>query len=68
MKIIKEPMGYTELLTYYNENKNKPFKAWLEFDGFLPSQGKQGMIGLFRRPLNVRVGLKLYKLRSTSRV
>jgi hypothetical protein len=42
-------MGYSELVSYYDENKNKPFNHWLEFDGYLPSQGKQGLIGLFKR-------------------
>lgn len=39
---------YNELLTYYEENKNKPWNEWLIFDKTFDKHGKQGLVGLFK--------------------
>jgi hypothetical protein len=40
--------GYDELKTYFEENKEKDWKEWLEFDALFNKPGKQGIVGLFR--------------------
>ena len=39
---------YNELVSYFEENKDKPIEEWLEFDKILDKPGKQGVVGLFR--------------------
>jgi len=29
----------------YQENRNKPFKSWLNYENIFPNQGKQGIVG-----------------------
>jgi hypothetical protein len=39
--------NYNQLLEYYNNNKHKNWKEWLDFDKILDKPGKQGIVGLF---------------------
>ena len=41
-------MNYNSLLEYYEKNKNRDLNEWLNFDGCLKSQGKQGIIGFLK--------------------
>ena len=43
---------YNELVKYFDENKNKPYEEWLEFDKILDKPGKQGIVGLFKNKKN----------------
>ena len=38
---------YNVLLKYYNDNKDKDWQEWLNFDRILDKPGKQGIVGLF---------------------
>ena len=38
---------YSDLVKYYEENKDKPIEEWLEFNKVLDKPGKQGIVGLF---------------------
>ena len=46
---LSEVSGYGELMAYYDSNKDKPWKEWLEFDTIFVKPGKQGIVGLFRQ-------------------
>lgn len=39
---------YTELVSYYEENKNRPWQEWLSFDRVFEKPGKQGLVGLLK--------------------
>lgn len=39
---------FNDLLTYYDENKDKPWSEWLEFDCLFEKPGKQGEVGLLK--------------------
>ena len=41
-----EASEYSELTSYYEENKNRPWQEWLSFDKMLDKPGKQGLVGL----------------------
>ena len=43
---LSEVSGYSELLTYYEENKDRPWQQWLSFDTVFDKPGKQGLVGL----------------------
>lgn len=54
--------NYNDLLEHYEKNKDKKWSDWLIFDGCLKSQGKQGIIGFFKKKINYQKGDKiLYK-------
>lgn len=55
---LNEISYYSELVTYYEENKDKPWKEWLTFERTFEKPGKQGLVGLFR--LKNKKGKKLY--------
>jgi hypothetical protein len=38
---------YNTLLKYYNDNKDKDWQEWLDFDRILDKPGKQGIVGMF---------------------
>jgi hypothetical protein len=40
--------SYEKLLTHYAENKDKPWKKWLEFNTTFAKPGKQGLVGLLK--------------------
>ena len=44
--------NYNDLLEHYEKNKHKKWSDWLIFDGCLKSQGKQGIIGFFKKKNN----------------
>lgn len=44
---IGDIFNYTEILSHYKKNKDKPWNEWLEFEKLL-SPGKQGIVGLFK--------------------
>ena len=39
---------YNELVDYYDDNKDRPFHEWLEFDRMVKAPGKQGIVGLLK--------------------
>lgn len=43
---LSEIMGYGELVSTYEKNKNKNWKEWLNFDKIFDKPGKQGLVGL----------------------
>lgn len=43
---LSEIFGFSNLVSYYNENKDKKFSEWLEFDKTFEKPGKQGLVGL----------------------
>ena len=43
---ISEIFGFSNLVEYYNQNKDKNFHEWLEFDQTFKNPGKQGLVGL----------------------
>jgi hypothetical protein len=44
-----DDMAYSQLVTYYEDNKHKKWDEWLAFENMLSvSSGKQGHVGLFR--------------------
>ena len=43
---LSEISGYSELLSYYNENNHKNWQEWLSFDTLFDKPGKQGFVGL----------------------
>jgi hypothetical protein len=43
---LSEVSGYSELLTYYEENKDSDWQNWLSFDTVFDKPGKQGLVGL----------------------
>ncbi len=45
---LNELNGYNKLLEYYEENKDKDWEEWLEYDETFPNQGKQGLVGLMK--------------------
>lgn len=45
---LTEISGYNELLEFYKENKNRPWKEWLSFDKMFDKPGKQGLVGLLK--------------------
>jgi len=44
---------YNNLLDYYEKYKDRPWKEWLIFDGILNKPSKQGMLGFFKKKLQV---------------
>ena len=45
---LSEIFGFSNLVEYYKENKDKKFKEWLEFYETFENPGKQGLVGLLR--------------------
>lgn len=45
---LNEVSGYNKLLSYYEENKNRPWQEWLSFERVFDKLGKQGLVGLFK--------------------
>lgn len=45
MSLIEES-GFDQLMTYYQNNKDKPWQEWLKVDKIFPRPGKQGLVGL----------------------
>lgn len=45
---LSEITGFNYLIDYYNKNKDKNWKEWLEFDQTFAKPGKQGLVGLFK--------------------
>jgi hypothetical protein len=45
---LNNSSDYSEMVKYFEENKDKPIFDWLEFDGVLDKPGKQGIVGIFR--------------------
>ena len=43
---------YNNLISYFEENKDKNWKEWLDFDKILQKPGKQGIVGLFNLKSN----------------
>ena len=43
---LSEVSGYGELISYYEENKDKKWQDWLSFDQTFKKPGKQGLVGL----------------------
>ncbi len=55
--------AYDKLLLYYNENKLKPWKEWLEFSTTFPKPGKQGLVGLLKcKDKSVKEHCIIYKI------
>jgi hypothetical protein len=49
---LNEISQYGELLSYYNDNKDKSWKEWLDFDSVFTKPGKQGIVGLLNQKTN----------------
>ena len=51
-KYIDNPLtqisGFDKLVEYFDKNKQKNWKEWLEFDRLFDKPGKQGIVGLFK--------------------
>lgn len=45
---LSEVLGYSQLLNYYKENKDKPWQEWLTFDRTFEKPGKQGLVGIMK--------------------
>jgi hypothetical protein len=45
---LNEITGFSTLIDYFNKNKHKPWKEWLEFEQTFDKPGKQGLVGLFK--------------------
>ena len=45
---FSEIFGFSDLVDYYNKNKEKTFDEWLEFDRTFEKPGKQGLVGLLK--------------------
>ena len=45
---LNEISKYSELVSYYEDNKDKPWGDWLIFERTFEKPGKQGLVGLFR--------------------
>jgi hypothetical protein len=43
---------YNNLVSYYEDNKNKPWEEWLELHQVFDKPGKQGIVGLFNNKEN----------------
>ena len=43
---LSEISGFSSLVKYYNEHKDKNWMEWLEFDQTFEKPGKQGLVGL----------------------
>jgi hypothetical protein len=43
---LSEISGFSSLVKYYNEHKDKNWMEWLEFDQMFAKPGKQGLVGL----------------------
>lgn len=46
MSILTDINGYSELVSYYEDNKHKSWEEWLSFDVLFDKPGKQGLVGL----------------------
>ena len=46
LSLLNFETEYNKLLSYYEKNKDKPFKEWLSFDTVFDKPGKQGLVGL----------------------
>lgn len=55
------PKNTHELLEYYEQNKDRPWKEWLKFDKVLKKCGKQGTLG-FMRARNDRDKVYVFKI------
>lgn len=49
--------NYNQLLDYFEQNKNKKLEDWLEFDGCLKNQGKQGITGFLKKKNKFEEGM-----------
>lgn len=45
---LSEINGFSHLLDYYNKNKHKSWRKWLQFDQTFDKLGKQGLVGLLK--------------------
>jgi hypothetical protein len=45
---LSEVSGYSELLSYYNQEKTKKWDEWLSYDTTFEKAGKQGLVGLLK--------------------
>lgn len=46
MSILADINGYSDLVSYYEANKDKNWDEWLSFDSVFDKPGKQGLVGL----------------------
>jgi hypothetical protein len=46
MSSLNEESGFNRLMAYYQKNKDRPWKEWLEVVRIFPRPGKQGLVGL----------------------
>lgn len=46
MSSLTELHGFDQQKQYFEQNKNKPWKEWLEIKSVFPRPGKQGIVGL----------------------
>ena len=44
---LNEITGYYDMLSVYEENKNKPYNKWLEHCETFKNSGKQGIVGIW---------------------
>ena len=45
---LHETSNYNELCTYFEDNKDKPWQDWLDFERTLDKSGKQGLVGILK--------------------
>lgn len=45
---LNEVSGYSDLVSYYEQNKDKPWREWLKFAKLFDKPGKQGLVGIFK--------------------
>jgi hypothetical protein len=46
--VLQEINGYSKLVSYYEKNKDKPWKDWLSFEQTFDKPGKQGLVGILK--------------------
>lgn len=56
---LNEITGFNSLIDYFNENKHKPWREWLEFEQTFDKPGKQGLVGLFKPTKDIQSHKKL---------
>jgi hypothetical protein len=47
-KVSSKEVNYNELISYYEQNKDKPWYTWLSFSELFTKPGKQGIVGLLQ--------------------
>jgi hypothetical protein len=50
--LLSDLFGHSNLVEYYDKNKDKNFHEWLEFDKTFEKIGKQGLVGLLKCKLS----------------